>query len=111
MVITTVSPALADSMQIQHSKKTAIPTMSSAQISGVFVTCEERGCVYTVCTEGELFYAPMHQDGSVNMEEFDFVDLETMSEEDMEQTEEIQTTLIDMMQSAGLYFRKSVALI
>ena len=36
---------------------------------GVYLAVEEHGCMYTVCTEGELFYAPMYRDGSVNLEE------------------------------------------
>ena len=44
----------------------------NVEFSGVFLTVEKHGCVYTVCTEGELFYAPIYQDGTVNLEEFDF---------------------------------------
>ena len=44
------------------------------RFSGVFVTVKDHACVYTVCTEGELFYAPMYANGSMSMEEFDFVD-------------------------------------
>ena len=47
----------------------------NVDFSGVFLTVQNHGCVYTICTEGELFYAPMYQDGTVNLEEFDFVDL------------------------------------
>ena len=44
------------------------------RFSGVFVTVKDHACVYTVCTEGELFYAPIYKNGNVNTEEFDFVD-------------------------------------
>ena len=81
--------------------------MSSTQLSGVFVTCEHHGCVYTVCTEGELFYAPMYTDGSINMMEFDIVDMEE-SDADIVELESIQSALIDMMQRAGIYFRQPV---
>ena len=74
-------------------------------ISGVFVTVEEHGCVYTVCTEGELFYAPMYQDGSINTMEFDMVDF-WESDVDIEELEAIQSALIDMMQRAGLYYKQ-----
>ena len=73
------------------------------RFSGVFVTVKDHACVYTVCTEGELFYAP-NRNGNVNMEEFDFVDFWN-SEVDAEELEKIQSTLIDMMQCVGLYFR------
>jgi len=97
-------------MHFQHSKETAVRTMSSAQFSGVFLTVQNHSCVYTVCTEGELFYAPMYKDGTVNMEEFDMVDF-WESDADAEELEEIQSALIDMMQRAGLYFRTTVPLV
>ena len=63
--------------------------------------------VYLAAEEhGELFYAPMYRDGTVNLEEFDFVDMDTMDEENAKKCEEIQSTLIDMMQCAGLYFKQ-----
>jgi len=37
------------------------------QFSGVFTTVKNHGGVYAVCTEGELFYSPMYEDGSVNL--------------------------------------------
>ena len=77
-------------------------------ISGVIVSSEEFGCAYTVCTEGELFYAPLHENGSVNSSEFDFVDFDTMDEETAKKVEKIHSALIDMMQIAGLYFRQPV---
>jgi len=76
--------------------------------SGVMLTVENHGCVYTVCTEGELFAAPIYQDGTVNMEEFDIVDF-WESDVDVEELESIQGALIDMMQRAGLYFYQPMA--
>lgn len=77
----------------------------NVDLSGVYLTVAEHGCMYTVCTEGELFYAPMYKDGTVNLEEFDFVDFD-LSEVDSDYLEDIQDTLCDMMQRAGLYFRQ-----
>ena len=78
--------------------------------TGVFLTVENHGCVYTICTEGELFYAPILANGSVNFNEFDiFYFDEDMSTEEHDEMEEIQSALIDMMVRAGLYFRQSVA--
>ena len=77
--------------------------MSNTEFSGVYLTVEQHGCLYTVCTEGELFWAPMYQDGSVNLEEFDFVDY-WESEVDEKELEEIQKTLCKMMQVAGLFY-------
>ena len=77
--------------------------------SGIFVTVPEHGCAYTVCTEGELFYAPIYQNGTVNLEEFDFVDMMAMmGEDEYERIVEVQDELIDMMQRAGLYFKQPV---
>jgi len=82
--------------------------MYPSEISGVIVSSEEFGCAYTVCTEGELFYAPIHENGDVSVMEFDFVDFDTMDEETAEKVERIHSALIDMMQRAGLYFRQPV---
>ena len=79
----------------------------NVDLSGVYLTVEEHGCMYTVCTEGEVFYAPMYRDGTVNLEEFDYVDFD-LSEVDSDYLEEIQDTLCDMMQRAGLYFKQPV---
>ena len=79
----------------------------TVDFSGVFLTVKNHGGMYTVCTEGELFYAPMYRDGSVNLEEFDIVDFWD-SEVDVEELEEIQSALIDMMTRAGLYFKQPV---
>jgi len=88
-------------------KPSTFPTMTPA-FSGVFLTVENHGCIYTVSTEGELFYAPMYQNGTVNVEEFDMVDF-WESDADVEELEEIQFALIDMMKRVGLYFQQSMA--
>ena len=77
----------------------------SPKLSGVFVTCEEYGCIYTVCTEGELFYAPIHNDGKIDFDEFNMVDF-WECDVDVEELEKIQSILIDMMKCAGLYFQQ-----
>jgi hypothetical protein len=77
--------------------------------TGVFLTVENHGCVYTVCTEGELFYAPILADGSVNFNEFDvFYFEEEMTDAERDELEDIQSALIDMMKRAGLYFQVPV---
>lgn len=76
--------------------------------SGVFLTVEKHGCVYTICTEGELFSAPIYNNGTINIEEFDFVDF-WESDTDVEELEEIQIALIDMMKRAGLYYQPEFA--
>ena len=90
--------------RISHIQTSAFPTMPN--FTGVFLTVENHGCVYTICTEGELFSAPMMSNGSVNFNEFDIVDFYE-NDEDQEELKEIQSALIDMMMRAGLYFRQS----
>ena len=84
--------------------------MSEVSFSGVYLTVEKHGCVYTVVTEGELFYAPIYQDGSVNLEEFDFVDWYDAVDYEVEnELNEIQSALVNMMRQVGLYFQPPVA--
>ena len=77
--------------------------MSDLTFSGVFLTVEEHNCMYTVCSEGELFRVPFNQ-LVLNFDEFEIVDFWD-DDVEAEQLEEIQSRLIDMMQLAGLYFK------
>ena len=77
--------------------------MTDLTFSGVFLTVEEHDCMYTVCSEGELFRVPFDQ-LVLNFDEFEIVDFWD-DDVDAEQLEEIQSKLIDMMQMAGLYFK------
>lgn len=77
--------------------------MSDLTFSGVFLTVDEHNCMYTVCSEGELFRIPFDQ-LVLNFDEFEIVDFWD-DDVDAEQLEEIQSKLIDMMQIAGLYFK------
>ena len=77
----------------------------NVDLSGVYLAVEEHGCMYTVCTEGELFYAPMYRDGTVNLEEFDMVEYD-LCDSQHDEMYQIQSTLIDMMTRAGLYFKQ-----
>ena len=77
--------------------------MTDLTFSGVFLTVEEHDCMYTVCSEGELFRVPFNQ-LVLNFDEFEIVDFWD-DDVDAEQLEEIQSKLIDMMQLAGLYFK------
>jgi hypothetical protein len=52
----------------------------------IFLTVADHGCVYTLSQEDgdELYYAPIMQDGSVNLEEFAPVDLGAADMDEME---------------------------
>jgi hypothetical protein len=77
--------------------------MTDLTFSGVFLTVEEHNCMYTVCSEGELFRVPFNQ-LVLNFDEFEIVDFWD-DDVEAEQLEVIQSRLIDMMQLAGLYFK------
>ena len=77
--------------------------MTDLTFSGVFLTVEGHDCMYTVCSEGELFRVPFNQ-LVLNFDEFEIVDFWD-DDVEAEQLEEIQLRLIDMMQLAGLYFK------
>ena len=77
--------------------------MTDLTFSGVFLTVEEHNCMYTVCSEGELFRVPFEQ-LVLNFDEFEIIDFWD-DDVEAEQLEEIQSKLIDMMQLAGLYFK------
>ena len=77
--------------------------MTDLTFSGVFLTVEGHDCMYTVCSEGELFRVPFNQ-LVLNFDEFEIVDFWD-DDVEAEQLEEIQSRLIDMMQLAGLYFK------
>ena len=89
---------------------TDFPFPAMPNFTGVFLTVENHGCVYTICTEGELFYSPILSNGSVNFNEFDvFYFNEEMSDEERDEMEEIHSALVDMMKRAGLYFQQPAA--
>ena len=52
----------------------------------IFLTSTDHGCVYTLSQEDgdELYYAPIYENGNINLEEFAPVD---MNEIDMDQME------------------------
>jgi hypothetical protein len=52
----------------------------------MFLTVADHGCVYTLSQQDgdELYYAPIMQDGSVNLEEFAPVDLDAVDMDEME---------------------------
>jgi hypothetical protein len=66
---------------------------------------ENHGCAYSIDTEGELYYAPQYQDGTVNVEELDFVDYESMDDDEREEVEKVHNQLIDVMKTLGYYYK------
>ena len=52
----------------------------------VFITSTNHGCVYTLSQEDgdELYYAPIYADGSINLEEFTPVEIDSVDMDEME---------------------------
>ena len=52
----------------------------------IFLTLPHYGCVFTLSQEdgNELYYAPIYSNGSVNLEEFAPVDLDSADMDEME---------------------------
>lgn len=58
---------------------------------------EEWGSVYTLDPDtNELYYAPIYQDDTVNLNEFAPVDLDCLDEDDQQQVLKIQQQLINL---------------
>jgi hypothetical protein len=73
----------------------------------IMLTAENYGCVYSVCSEGELYYSPIMTDGTISLEDWEPVDLYECDEFESKDLEEIQDKLIELMKVAGLYFQNA----
>ena len=74
----------------------------------IIYQAEDQGCAYSIDSEGTLFYTPMYQDGTINLEDWCEVDLmNLMGEEDNLRTtvDDIHRKLIKMSMSIGEYFK------
>jgi len=65
----------------------------------IFLTLPHYGCVFTLSQEdgNELYYAPIYSNGSVNLEEFAPVDLDSADMDEMELFD-IRNRLVEMCQ-------------
>jgi len=68
----------------------------------IILSSEEKGCAYSICSEGALYYTPMYKDGSINLE--DWIEVESVDELDDEEVNEIHEKLISMMKAVGWSF-------
>ena len=76
----------------------------------LFWTSPEHGCVYSIDSEGTLYYSPQYQDGSVNLEddqwcEVDFMSLMGEEQETQDEINEIQEKLIAASKAMGEYYQ------
>lgn len=67
---------------------------------------EGHGCAYSIDTEGELFYTPILEGGTLYLEETAEVDGDALYEGCYEpELQEIQDKLIQLNKVAGFYFK------
>ena len=75
----------------------------------IILTSEDHGCVYSIDSEGTLFYSPMYKDGKVNVEDWIEVDHLAMLGEEKEVQDVINTMheqLITLNKALGWYYTK-----
>ena len=70
----------------------------------IILASEEKGCVYSIDSEGTLFYTPMYINGTINLG--DWVEVESVDELDDESVNEVHDKLIAMSKAIGEYFQK-----
>ena len=70
----------------------------------VILASEEKGCVYSIDSEGTLFYTPMYINGTINLG--DWIEVESVDELDDESVNEVHDKLIAMSKAIGEYFQK-----
>ena len=70
----------------------------------IILSSEEKGCVYSIDSEGTLFYTPMYINGTINLG--DWVEVESVDELDDESVNEVHDKLIAMSKAIGEYFQK-----
>ena len=75
----------------------------------ILYTADNLGCVYSIDSEGTLFYTPQFTDGTVNIEdwcEVDFMALMGEEEECRSEIDAIHEKLIAMSKLMGEYYQK-----
>ena len=67
---------------------------------------EGHGCAYSIDSEGELFYTPILEGGTLQLEETDLVDYyDAVDNECENEINEIHDKLIELNKTAGFYFK------
>ena len=70
---------------------------------------QDKGCAYSIDSEGALYYTPMYKDGTINVEDWSEVDLMSLLGEDENlrlQVDNIHQTLISISKLMGEYYQK-----
>ena len=74
----------------------------------IVLTSENNGCAYSIDSEGTLFYTPLYQDGTMNVEDWCEVDLMHLMGEDENlrlEVDNIHNQLIGLSKAIGEYFQ------
>ena len=77
----------------------------------LFYQCDDHGCVYSVDSEGTLYYAPQNADGTVNLDSWeDWTEVDHMAllgeeEEIRNLIDDIHDKLIHASKVMGEYFQ------
>jgi hypothetical protein len=106
-------PLFAELMTATIPQTVFIPTVNDDNVEYINVWDNDdaeplyvtSGCIFTIDSEGMLFYAPRYSsDGHFDVEEMDVVDF--VDEYDKEYIEEIRNTLIAEYKRLGWYFQR-----
>ena len=76
----------------------------------IIYIAENQGCAYSICSEGALYYTPLYQDGSMNVEDWTEVDLMSLMGEEENlcfEVDDIHDKLISMNKAAGFYYQNA----
>jgi len=70
----------------------------------ILLAPEDHGAVYTIDSEGTLYFMPKYSNGTINFEEI--TEVTDVDELDEENVMEIHSKLIQMMKSIGEYYQQ-----
>ena len=76
----------------------------------IYIAENQGFCAYSICSEGALYYTPLYQDGSMNVEDWTEVDLMSLmgEEENLRfEVDDIHDKLISMNKAAGFYYQNA----
>ena len=71
----------------------------------IVLTLDEKGCAYSIDSEGTLFYTPMSESGAIRLDDWVDVDFHSIDEDDVAEAQEAQEKLIAMSKAIGEYFQ------
>ena len=97
----------SDCISVSLTDRDALRDFFTPQINTlrmIILSSEEKGCVYSIDSEGTLFYTPMYINGTINLG--DWIEVESVDELDDESVNEVHEKLIAMSKAIGEYFQR-----